>query len=96
MSDANIKRELLNDEYHVWHNASLGSLEAINWLQNDSNAPWTAMFYERHEPDILRVIGSSEPANLTSQAWMMNRLYIIFSSVRDAASFKLRFNAVVL
>ncbi len=81
-------------QHHVWHDLRSGSCDALLWLQSDPNAPWTVMFYERHEPDILHVIESNQSADLVDKAWMMNRLYVIFSSIRDAAMFKLRFNGV--
>jgi hypothetical protein len=82
--------------HHVWYDASVGYRDALDWLQNESGAPWSAMFYELHEPDILCVIGSAANVQLTSRSWTMNRLYVRFSSKRDAATFRLRFRAVAV
>jgi hypothetical protein len=82
--------------HHVWYDASVGCRDALDWLQNKSDAPWTAMFYELHEPDILCVIGSAADVYPTSRSWTMNRLYVRFSSKRDAATFRLRFRAVAV
>ncbi len=94
MTEFHIDRGFSDGEHHVWHDVSSGSHDALNWLQSDPNAPWTAIFYERHQPDILHIIESSQYSKLSSKNWSINRLYVIFSSIRDAAMFKLRFNAV--
>jgi hypothetical protein len=83
-------------EHHVWYDAIVGYRYALDWLQNESDAPWSAMFYELHEPDILCVIESGADAHQTSRSWTMNRLYVRFTSKRDAATFRLRFRAVVV
>jgi hypothetical protein len=82
--------------HHVWYDASAGYGDALDWLQNESDSPWSAMFYQLHEPDILCVIDSAADLNLTSRSWTMNRLYVRFSSKRDAATFRLRFRAVAV
>jgi hypothetical protein len=90
------KRGPAEGGHHVWFDASVGYRDALDWLQNESGAPWSAMFYELHEPDILCVIGSAANVQLTSRSWTMNRLYVRFSSKRDAATFRLRFRAVAV
>lgn len=82
--------------HHVWYDASVGYCDALDWLQKEPTAPWSAMFYELHEPDILCVIESAADVRLTSRSWTMNRLYVRFSSKRDAATFRLRFGAVAV
>ncbi len=96
MSEFHGDFEFSDGEHHVWHDMSQGYGDTLTWLQNDPSAPWAAMFYQPYEPDILRVIDSTASADLMSQLWTMKRLYLRFSSRRDAAMFKLRFNAVTV
>ena len=96
MSDRPGDFRFSDGEHHVWYDLSQGYGDALTWLQNDPSASWTAMFYQLHEPDILHVIGSHAAADLMSQPWAMERLYLRFRSRRDAAMFKLRFNAVTV
>jgi hypothetical protein len=82
--------------HHLWYDARVGYGDALDWLQNESDAPWSAMFYQPHEPDILCVIESVADVQLTSRSWTMNRLYVRFNSLRDASMFKLRFRAIAV